>query len=121
MEKATDGTSRKTYEDARSTGPKKRRFDLAKTYALASQWLKELAKPGNEGGLAAHEVCYNKKEAEWERAGLVGADDMNYVLAAEKHIKNATNIFIKAKKRRTVPEWSAPCEVWLMALRPTGG
>lgn len=102
------------------SGPGRRTFMTARLSApLAQEWVDHLAKPGCEGGMSMYEHAWDEMVAEH----LECSPPLPWVSAAacalaDSDLSELRVSLRRAPKRRAVPPWSAPLEVWWMAMHP---
>ena len=90
---------------------------------LATEFEEHLAKPGQEGGMQAHEVSFREEEGESieEQTSLGWRWAQVDKIVEEKAADLLQGIRMsvrKCKRRKAVPPYSAPAEVWLFCLWP---
>jgi hypothetical protein len=104
----------------KQTGPRKRNYAVAtRAQPLASEWAEFWKNSGPKGGMSAVPCCWAEVQEEHSSC-MEGARlrTMEHVEQAEEDLQAMRRILRKAKKRRAVPVWSAPLELWWMLLWP---
>ena len=100
-------------------GPKKRRWDTARTYRTAKWWLDEMGKEGTKGGMSAEEVDYEIEARKWDDDDTErGVYDMNVVQQAEDDWKDMCTLLNHAPKRCTCPPWAIQTSLLTMIMMP---
>ena len=103
-------------------GSKVRNYGSFSGNPTISEWLAHVSKPGFEGGMAAKQVDWHSEKDKIMQDPLAQALFGSTQEQRERALGDEDRIIrwmAKAAKRRSVPLWSAPLEVWLLVFRPS--
>lgn len=86
-----------------------------------AEWREFLARPSDQGGLSA--VVYDS----FDPIGAASADHhvelqpgvRPFREGIRDDLRFVTKVLLRARRRKAVPEWSVPAEVWAMLLAPS--
>eukprot|EP00959_Pyramimonas_sp_CCMP1952_P403461 8454047-Pyramimonas_sp.AAC.1 len=101
-------------------GPKRRDARLAcSSLPTSSEWLDVWRRPGAEGGMQVETLEWDRWRLDREGPSYdYDPADTESVEAASQDLKDLRKYMVSAPKRKTVPEGTAPLELWHMALFP---
>ena len=105
---------------ARFIGKQKRMFRILRTSRpLSHEWSQFLAQEGRDGGMKTVEVDFDEIKKERNMAPPFFFDCTPELRAlALEDTKGIRQSLRMAKRRKAVPEWAAPGEVWWMLFHP---
>ena len=102
-------------------GPKRRNYSAVRCHhASADELATTLGLPGNQGGLSAVRVSLDdflSKRAKLAPRGMQARDSAE--VRGGRDLHKASWVLRRSCRRRSVPPWSLPGEIWLMLLKPS--